>query len=106
MKSEIARGIKTGGDGFEEESQGLDLKATGRDKEALVKFYIAIGKRFDAPALYREAAKLLRKYGMYEEELSVINAGLLNIPKNNSHRDELFERKKKVQELIKKEKEA
>lgn len=106
MKSEIARGIKTGGDGFEEESQGLDLKSTGRDKEALVEFYIAIGKRFDAPALYREAAKLLRKYGMYEEELSVINAGLLNIPKNNSHRDELFERKKKVQELIKKEKEA
>lgn len=81
-------------------------KSTGRDKEALVEFYIAIGKRFDAPALYREAAKLLRKYGMYEEELSVINAGLLNIPKNNSHRDELFERKKKVQELIKKEKEA
>lgn len=71
-------------------------------KSRLVKFYIAIGKRFDAPALYREAAKLLRKYGMYEEELSVINAGLLNIPKNNSHRDELFERKKKVQELIKK----
>ena len=48
--------------------------------------------------------KLLRKYGMYEEELSVINAGLLNIPKNNGHRDELFERKKKVHELIRKNK--
>lgn len=104
MKNEIAKGINTAGDGFAEESQGLDLKSTGRDKEALVKFYISIGKRFDAPALYRETAKLLRKYGMYEEELSVINAGLLNIPKNNSHRDELFERKKKVQELIKKNK--
>lgn len=104
MKNEIAKGIKTAGDGFAEESQGLDLKSTGRDKEALVKFYISIGKRFDAPALYREMAKLLRKYGMYEEELSVIKAGLLNIPKNNSHRDELFERKKKVQELIKKNK--
>ncbi len=102
-KSEIDSGIRTTGDGFDEESQGLDLKATGRDKEALVKFYISIGKRFDAPALYREAAVLLRKYGMYEEELSVINAGLLNIPKNNGHRDDLFERKKKVQELIKKE---
>lgn len=75
MKSEIAGGIKTGGDGFEEESQGLDLKSTGRDKEALVEFYIAIGKRFDAPALYREAAKLLRKYGMYEEELSLLTQG-------------------------------
>ncbi len=102
-KSEIDSGIRTTGDGFDEESQGLDLKATGRDKEALVKFYISIGKRFDAPALYREAAVLLRKYGMYEEELSVINAGLLNVPKNNGHRDDLFERKKKVQELIKKE---
>ncbi len=102
-KGEIDSGIKTAGDGFDEESQGLDLKATGRDKEALVKFYISIGKRFDAPALYREAAVLLRKYGMYEEELSVINAGLLNVPKGNRHRDELFERKKKVQELIKKE---
>jgi hypothetical protein len=40
---------------------------------------------------------------MYEEELSVINAGLLNVPKNNRHRDDLLERKKKVQELIKKE---
>ena len=104
-KGEIDSGIKTAGDGFDEESQGLDLKATGRDKEALVKFYISIGKQFDAPALYRETAKLLRKYGLYEEELSVINAGLLNVPKNNTHRDELFERKKKVQELIKKDSE-
>lgn len=104
MKKEIAEGIKTAGDGFEEESQGFDYRSTGRDKEALVQFYILIGKRFDAPALYRETAKLLRKYGMYEEELSVINAGLLNIPKNNSHRNELFERKKKVQELIRKNK--
>ncbi len=102
-KSEIDKGIKLPGDGYDEESQGLDLKATGRDKEALVKFYISIGKRFDAPALYRETAILLRKYGMYEEELSVINAGLLNVPKNNRHRDDLLERKKKVQELIKKE---
>ncbi|WP_027438346.1 SAP domain-containing protein [Lachnospira multipara] len=104
MKDEIAKEIKTDGDGFAEESQGFDLKSTGRDKEALVKFYISIGKRFDAPALYIDTAKLLRKYGMYEEELSVINAGLLNVPKNNRHRNELFDRKKKVQELIKKNK--
>ena len=80
------------------------MKSSGRDKEALVKFYIAIGKRFDAPALYRETAILLRKYGMYEEELSVIEAGLQNVQKNNTHWNKLFERKKKVQELIKKKK--
>ena len=99
---EISKGIQTKGNGFIEESQGLDYKKTGRDKEALVKFYIAIGKKFDAPALYREAAVLLRKYGMYEEELSVIDAGLRNVPNNNWHREELLKRKMKVQELIKK----
>ena len=104
QKIEISKGIKTTGDGFEEETQGMVMKSSGRDKEALVKFYIAIGKRFDAPALYREAAILLRKYGMYEEELSVIEAGLQNVQKNNTHWNKLFERKKKVQELIKKKK--
>ena len=99
----ISKGIKTKGDGFEEESKGLDYKAIGKDKEALVMFYISIGKRFDAPALYREAAILLRKYGLLEEELSVIDAGIKNVPNGNRHRTELIERKKKVQELLKKQ---
>ncbi len=102
-KDAISKGIKTQGDGFEEESKGLDYKAIGKDKEALVMFYIAIGKGFDAPALYRETAVLLRKYGLLEEELSVINAGIKNVPSGNRHRTELMERKKKVQELIKKQ---
>ncbi len=102
-KDEIANGIKTKGNGFEEESQGIDLISVGKDSEALVKFYIAIGKKFDAPALYIETAILLEKYGMYEEELSVINAGLLYVPKGNQHRDELFKRKKKIQEIMKNE---
>ncbi|WP_022754710.1 SAP domain-containing protein [Butyrivibrio fibrisolvens] len=101
-KDEIARSIKLPGNGFDEESQGMDLKAIGKDKEALVKFYVAIGKKFDAPALYRETAILLHKYGLYEEELSVINLGLVNVPQSNRHREELFERKKKAQEQIKK----
>ena len=99
----ISKGIKTKGDGFEEESKGLDYKAIGKDKEALVMFYISIGKKFDAPALYREAAILLRKYGLLEEELSVIDAGIKNVPNGNRHRTELIERKKKVQELLKKQ---
>ena len=73
-----------------------------KDKEALVKFYIASGKRFDAPALYRESAILLRKYGMYQEELSVLEAGMKNVSKKNSHYKELTERRKKVLELISK----
>ena len=101
-QGEINRGIQSKGDGFDEESQGLDYKATGRDKEALVKFYIAIGKRFDAPALYRETAKLLRKYGMYEEELSVLDIALNTIRVEGRHREELLKRRDKVNELIKK----
>ena len=95
--------FRSKGDGFDEESKGLDYKSIGKDKEALVMFYISIGKGFDAPALYRECAKLLRKYGLLEEELSVLNAGIKNVPSGNSHRSELVERKKKVQELIKKQ---
>lgn len=98
----IAKGIRTSGDGFDEESQGLDLKKIGKDKEALVQFYISIGKGFDAPALYQEAAVLLRKYKMYEEELSVIETGLKNVKKSNPHWKELNDRKKKVVELLNK----
>ena len=98
----IMQGIQTKGDGFEEEMQGIDLKSVGKDKEALIKFYIAIGKRFDAPALYRESAILLRRYKMYEEELDVLKKGLRNVSSRNSHWDELKKRKAKVEELIKK----
>ena len=101
-RSVISKGVKTEGDGFEEESKGFAYISIGKDKEALVMLYIAIGKGFDAPALYRETSILLRKYGMLEEELSVIDAGIKNIPCGNRHRDELIERRKKVQELMRK----
>ena len=69
----------------------------GKDKEALVQFYIAIGKKFDAPALYREAAALLEKYEMFDEALYVIDKGLKTIPTANRHRDELLKRKNQIQ---------
>ncbi len=102
-KSVISKGIQSTGDGFAEESKGLDYKSIGQDKKALVMFYIAIGKGFDAPALYSECAKILRKYGLLEEELSVLDAGIKNVDIGNRHRNELIARKKKVQELIEKE---
>lgn len=96
--------IKKRGDGFEEESAGLDLLKIGKDKEALVQFYISIGKKFDAPALYRECSKMLHKYGLYEEELVVINAGLKNTAKGTKHWEYLSEKKQKVKDHIQKEK--
>ena len=92
----INKSIRTPGDGFAEESKGLDLVRIGKDKEALVQFYIAIGKKFDAPALYREAAVLLEKYEMYDEALYVIEKGLKAIPNVNRHRDDLIKRKEQL----------
>ena len=96
QKGYIDKSIRTSGDGYSEESRGIDLKRIGKDREALVQFYIAIGKGFDAPALYREAASLLEKYEMYDEELFVIDKGLRNISKQNRHREELLNRRDHV----------
>ena len=100
MQEVIKGGINTPGDGFDEESKGLNYKSVGKDKEALVQFYISIGKHFDAPAAYHHAAIILRKYGMYEEELSVIDAGLKAVPK--SGHESLLKRRQKVLELMQK----
>ncbi len=100
QKGTIDSGIHTSGDGYAEESKGLDLKRIGKDKEALVQFYIAIEKKFDAPALYREAATLLEKYEMFDEELYVIDKGLRNIPKQNRHREELMSIRMRVQKKL------
>lgn len=102
MQDTINRGVKTPGDGFDEESKGLNYIKIGKDKEAFLQLFIAIGKRFDAPALYRETSKLLRKYGLYEEELSVIEAGLKVVPKNNRHYEDLLKRREKAIEQIQK----
>ena len=98
----ISNSIRTSGDGYAEESKGLDLMRIGKDKEALVQFYIAIGKKFDAPALYREAAELLGKYEMFDEALYVIDKGLKAIPTANRHRDELLKRKDQIQKEMRK----
>lgn len=96
----INKSVRTSGDGYAEESKGLDLMRIGKDKEALVQFYVAIGKKFDAPALYREAAGLLEKYEMYDEALYVIDRGLKVIPSANRHRDELLKRKDQIQKKM------
>lgn len=98
----VKESAKKKGDGLKEELEGLDYKNKGDYKKALYYLYIAIEKNFDAPALYRETAKILRKYKMFDEELRVINIGLNNIGINNSHRNELQERKEKIEKLLKK----
>ena len=85
-----------------EESKGLDFKRVGRDKEALVQFYISIGKKFDAPALYRESVILLEKYELYPEALYVIDQGLRNVPINNRHRETLVKQRDRIQKKLKK----
>ena len=99
---DVKEASKNRGDGLKEELEGLDYKDKGDFKKALYYLYIAIEKKFDAPALYRETAIILRKYKLYEEELRVINLGLDNMRIENSKRNELIERKEKVEKLISK----
>lgn len=101
-KDFIKKKILEPGDGFEEEMKGIDLKKAKRDKEALVQFFIAIGKRFDMPALYSETVILLRKYGMYEDELNVIDTALKVVNANDEYKQTLEKRKEKVIQLINK----
>ena len=56
--------------------KGFELLRAERDKEAMVYLLIVVGKRCDLPALYREFATLLHRYGLYEEELTVLDTGL------------------------------
>ncbi len=95
---EVKEASKKKGDGYNEEIEGLSYKGKD-DKKALYYFYISIEKKFDAPALYKETAKILRKYKLYEEELKIVESGLRNINPNSS-RTELLERKNKIKNLI------
>lgn len=88
--------IHSPGDGFDEASRGYDCKAIGEDAEALVQFYIAIGKKFDAPAVYDEASTLLHKYGLDDEAIEVLASGLKNVSKMNVHWQELLEKRDKL----------
>ena len=96
---EVKELAKKKGDGYSEELEGLSYKSID-DKKALYYFYISIEKKFDAPAVYKETAKILRKYKLYEEELRIIELGLLNINSNSSNKV-LLEREKKLKELCK-----
>ena len=91
---------KKGGAGFEEETAGLALKKVGKDKEALVNFYIAARKKFDAPALYKTAAVLLRKNKMIDEELDMLDMGVKYVSRKNTHWVEIADRRSKVQGMI------
>ena len=102
-KSAIKAAARSSGDGFAEESKGLDLMQIGKDKEALFQFFVSIEKKFDAPALYRETAKLLHKYGLFEEEQAVLEAGIKIIPAGNRHRAELEKRINTIQATLNKE---
>lgn len=92
----ISSQIHSPGDGFDEASRGYDCKAIGEDAEALVQFYIAIGKKFDAPAVYNEASTLLHKYGLDSEAIEVLASGLKNVSKDNTHWRELLEKRDRL----------
>ena len=52
-----------------EEDELLELK---NDRYSLVNLYAAAGKKPDLPALYSELGNLLRKYGLFDEEVVLL----------------------------------
>ena len=95
-KEKIRIASQSPGDGYEEESKGLDYARLGKDREALYWFYVSICKGFDAPALYNETMKLLKKYNLPQEELSVAKVALKAIPDSNRSKDRIA---KRIEEL-------
>lgn len=71
--------MSTSGNGFDEEMLGIEHKKFGDYQNAIYMFYIAIYKKFDAPALYIECSKVLRKYKLYDEEKWVLIQGMNNV---------------------------
>lgn len=96
---EIIKKAKEKGDGYQEEIEGISYKNIGDYKKALYYFYIAIEKKFDAPALYIETSKILRRLKLYDEELRVLSIGLSNVSAISSKRKELQLRKDKVLQI-------
>lgn len=86
----ISNQIVIPGDGFDEASMGYDYCSIGEDADALVHFYIAAGKKNDAPAVYREASELLLKYGLKDAATDMLKMGLANVDKKNSHWQDLL----------------
>ena len=92
-KAFISEQVHSSGDGFAEASKGYDYQAIGEDAEALVQFYIAAGKKFDAPAVYDEAASLLQKYGLSDAAVEMLARGLKNVSEDNAHWQELMDKR-------------
>lgn len=99
-KKDIDKEILSESDGYIEERRGMDYKSIGKDREALVQFYISIGKGFNAPALYYETVSLLQKYEMYEEELDVIEISIKNALLDEQGIADMNEKKNEVLKLI------
>lgn len=99
-ESEINTAMLNDSDGFEEDLDAISLRKAGKEKEALVKFHIAIRKKFIGTAPYEGAAIIYRKYKMYDEELKVVEAGI-----KYTENEWFIKRKERVIELMNKEKE-
>lgn len=89
IENDIIRMAKIPGDGFNEESKGLDYVRIGDDKSAILYLLVSVEKNFDAPALYIQAAELLEKYELNSRAIAVLEKGLENVDAENWQRVEI-----------------
>ena len=93
---------KTEGDGFVEFRKGMELKKAGDEKEALVYFYAAILKKYDSPGLYEETSRTLRRHELMEEELNVLEKGLLVVRQGTYYYQKMEAKIKEIRERTEK----
>ncbi|NBK96819.1 MAG: hypothetical protein EOM50_02145 [Erysipelotrichia bacterium] len=76
IQNEIICDAKNFEDGFEPEMRGIEFKKQKDYKNAIKYFEISMYLDFDAPALYDHLTKIYRRFGLFEEELRVLEKAI------------------------------
>lgn len=101
IENRVIEMAKTKGYGFEEQIKGYELKAEGNDKGALLYFYVAGKKGWDLPQLYLQHGIVLRKYGLFEEEVQLLKDAIKNCNFNDTCLASVSDRLKKAEAILK-----
>lgn len=88
------------GNGYEEQITGYELKKAGKHKEAMLYFYVAVKKGWNLPELYIQLGILLRKYGLFDEEVKLLKYAINNCDFNDACLSRVSDRLKKAEQIL------
>ena len=87
-------------DGYKAECKAMDYEKDDDINNAIKYYEVSAYKKFDAPYVYKRLAIIYRKFGMFEDELRVIELGLTYVADGNTSRGALADRKRAVIEIL------